>query len=86
MKIAFDTEELIPRLPSFTDEYLCALWHISQVNPCDISEREAGDFAEQVGREIIKRFIAQTGPELWSHQGRHAEFSELLAIRQGMKS
>lgn len=73
MKIIFDTEELTRKLPSLTDEYLCACWHISQANPCDIKEKDAGDFAEQVGREIIRRFILKTGPALWNHQGKHCE-------------
>ncbi|RYF02353.1 MAG: hypothetical protein EOO32_00075 [Comamonadaceae bacterium] len=60
------------RLQGYTDEHLASLWHIAQANPAPYGDRDACDFAEQVGREIIRRFVAQTGPELWNHQGRHA--------------
>lgn len=60
------------RLQGYTDEHLSTLWHIAQANPAPYGDRDACDFAEQVGREIIRRFVVQTGPELWNHQGRHA--------------
>jgi hypothetical protein len=79
MKIIFDTVELSERLSSFTDEYLCSCWHIAQANDADISEPEAGEFAEAVGREIIRRFVQNQGPTLWNHQGRHALFCKSIA-------
>jgi len=60
-------------LQSYTDQYLAALWHIGQANPAPFGDRDACRFAEDVGREIIRRFLANTGPELWHHQGRHVE-------------
>lgn len=81
MKIIFDTKELTERLSSFTDEYLCSCWHVAQANDADISEAEAGEFAEAVGREIIRRFIQNQGPTLWNHQGRHAVFAKLIALQ-----
>lgn len=55
-----------------TDAYLAQLWHIGQANPAPFGDAQACDFAEQVGREIVRRWLATTPPELWHHQGRHA--------------
>ena len=69
-------------LPQVTDRYLAALWHIAQANPAPIEDAGAGDLAEYIGREIIRRFLAATPPELWAHQERHAEFCKRLALQQ----
>ena len=58
-------------LPSYDDQHLVSLWHIAQANPTPIDNREAGEFTEHVGREIIRRFLAHVEPPLWEHQGRH---------------
>lgn len=68
-------------LSGFTDQYLATLWHVAQANPADISDIAAGQVAEAIGREIIKRFLAETGPELYSHQGHHAMWHKLLVAR-----
>jgi hypothetical protein len=46
-----------------------------------VFDTEAGDFAEHVGREIIRRFTQKTGPALWNHQGRHAEFCKKIGVQ-----
>lgn len=69
--IAFEVDG--ENLQSYTDQYLAALWHIGQANPAPFGDPDACRFAEHVGREIIRRFLAATGPELWHHQGRHVE-------------
>lgn len=61
-------------LPNLTNAYLALLWHVTQANPAPIEDQAAGDVAEQVGREIIRRFLADTPPTLWAHQGRHAHW------------
>ncbi len=58
-------------LERHTDEYLAQLWHIAQANPAPFGDRQACGLAEQVGREIIRRFLVATPPQLWNHQGRH---------------
>lgn len=62
----------IDALSGLTDQHLTTLWHVAQANPAPIEDRSAGDVAESIGREIIRRFIAAVGPELWAHQGAHA--------------
>ena len=75
--ITVDTD----RLRDFTDQYLATLWHVAQANPADISDVAAGRVAESIGREIIRRFLATTPPELYSHQGHHAEWHKLCVLR-----
>lgn len=58
-------------LEHWDDQYLAQLWHIAQANPAPFGDAEACDFAELVGREIIRRFVSNARPELWHHQGRH---------------
>lgn len=65
--IDIDTDSL----PNVTDTYLAQLWHVAQANPAPIQDADACELAELVGREIIRRFLANTRPELWAHQGRH---------------
>lgn len=69
------------RLSGFTDQYLATLWHVAQANPADISDPAAGRVAEAIGREIITRFLAATGPELYSHQGHHATWHQLMVLK-----
>jgi hypothetical protein len=75
--ITIDTD----RLRDFTDQYLATLWHVAQANPADISDVAAGRVAEAIGREIIRRFLASTPPELYSHQGHHADWHKLCVMR-----
>jgi len=65
-------------LTVFTDEYLVSLWHLAQINPAPFGDPEACRFTEKVGREIIRRFIAQVGPELWNNQGAHIGFEKRI--------
>lgn len=68
--IEIDTE--VGALDNYTDEYIAMLWNVAQANPAPISDIAAGETAEAVGREIIRRFVLRTGPPLWHHQGNHA--------------
>lgn len=72
-------------LANYTETHLAALWHVSQANPAPITDRQAGDIAERIGHEIIRRWLEQTGAELWAHQGRHAPQCELSDLRQACK-
>lgn len=61
-----DTESL----GSYTDEYVAQLWHVAQANPAAYGDKDAGELAEAVGREIIGRWLENQKPALWNHQGR----------------
>ena len=69
VNIAFQVD--CSNLPDFTDSYLAQLWHIAQANPAPFGDATACAFAEQVGREIVRRWVRATPPELWHHQGCH---------------
>jgi hypothetical protein len=76
--ITIDTDSL----QSYTDQHLASLWHVAQANPVDGFENsEPGDVAEKIGREIIRRFLTSTSPELWAHQGRHFPQGQLINLR-----
>ena len=67
--IAFEVDS--GRLGSYTDEHLAQLWHIGQANPAPFGDAAACNFAELVGREVIRRWLAQVSPALWTHQASH---------------
>lgn len=59
------------RLSGFTDAYIAQLWHIGQANPAPFGDAHACNLAEHIGREIVRRWLTDQTPELWTHQGRH---------------
>lgn len=70
-----DTDDLT----SFTDQHLADLWHIAQANPAPYGNRDACRVAEYIGREIIRRWLSNTAPNLWSHQGTHINAEAFVA-------
>lgn len=58
-------------LGSKTDAYIASCWHVAQANPAPHSDRAAGELAERIGREIIRRWLQSPGasPDLYRHQG-----------------
>lgn len=78
MKTTITFEIDTEALAHYTDAYLAQLWHIAQANPADdFAAREPGQLAEEIGREIIRRWLAATPPDLWRVQGRHAYIGEM---------
>lgn len=72
--IEIDTSDLT----RWTDEHLAALWHVAQANPADgYASPEPGRLAEAIGREIIRRFLANTPPALYHHQGHHYDWGKM---------
>lgn len=71
MKTTITFEVDADHLAAFDDQYIAQLWHVAQANPAPLGDVDAGDFAEHVGREIVRRWLAATPPQLWAHQGRH---------------
>ncbi len=58
-------------LSGYTDEFLAVCWHAAQHNPAEHGDYMAGELAEHIGREIIRRWLRSVQPELWHHQGQH---------------
>jgi hypothetical protein len=76
--ISIDINET--KLATYTDEFLAVAWHVAQANPAPNGDRLAGDLAEQIGREIITRWLRAVCPELWAHQGRSYFHNELCKL------
>lgn len=85
MKTAVTIEIDTEGLRSLEDRYLAGLWHVAQANPAPSRDVEAADLAEAIGREIIRRWLVATPPELYAHQGHmpywhilmeHGQFSD----------
>jgi hypothetical protein len=68
------------RLAGYTDEFLAACWHVAQHNPAAYGDHAAGELAERIGREIIRRWLRDVPPELWHHQGRPSAQKWLSAL------
>ena len=60
-------------LASVDDTRLAQFWHIAQANPAPFGDPQACEFAELVGREIIRRWVCAASPALWTHQARHVQ-------------
>jgi hypothetical protein len=58
------------KLASYADEFLAVCWHLAQHNPAEYGDYLAGELAEHIGREIIRRWLRNAPPELWHHQGQ----------------
>lgn len=71
--IEVDTAEL----RGCTAARLALLWHVAQANPAPHGDPVAGEVAERIGREIIRRWLASIEPELWHHQGRDYYWQQL---------
>lgn len=67
-------------LSRYDDSRLAMLWQVAQANPAPHGDKVAGEIAERIGREIIRRFVAKAGAVLWTHQGRDHYWSELARL------
>lgn len=75
ISVTFEIDD--SELRSCSDSRLVALWHVAQANPAPHGDKHAGEIAEHIGREIIRRWLRHVEPELWHHQGRHYYSSHL---------
>ena len=58
-------------LTTYTDSFLMALWNAAQWHKAPGEDPEACRMVEQLGREIIRRWLTALPPELWQRQGVH---------------
>jgi hypothetical protein len=69
------------RLERYSTAHLATLWHVAQANPADpFEDQAAGRLVEKIGREIIRRWLKATEPELWHHQGEHYYWKQLCKL------
>lgn len=85
MQVSITFELDTARLTHYTDSHLAQLWHLAQANPAPFADLQACRFTEEVGREIIRRFLAATPPDLWNHQGVHIDQARKIAV-QGVEA
>lgn len=67
----------VTKLRSYTDSFLALAWHLAQANPAPHADKEAGELAEKIGREIVRRWLRGVEPEVWHHQGRDHYWKQL---------
>jgi hypothetical protein len=79
-KVEITVEVDTDRLDRYEDAFLATAWHVAQANPAPHGEYAAGELVERIGREIIRRWLKATPPELWHHQGRDHSWSELRKL------
>lgn len=77
MKVSITFEIDSDRFEGYSDTHVAALWHLAQANPAPMEDKTAGELAEKIGREIIRRFLASTPPELWNHQAVNHHWAKL---------
>lgn len=78
MKNTIAIEIDVDQLGSYADDHLATLWHVAQANPVGLEDERAGELAEAIGREIIRRWLKAAPPTLWRHQGKH-HYWDILA-------
>ena len=78
MKITVSIDIDTDRLSNYESDHLADLWHVAQANPAPIEDKAAGDLAEAIGREIIKRWLKDNPGNLYHHQGHHHYWSTLV--------
>ncbi|MGY1498593.1 hypothetical protein ACW4TU_18670 [Streptomyces sp. QTS52] len=66
--IAIDFD--LAALSHVPDARLAMLWHVAQANPAPHGDEQAGETVRKIGQEIVRRWLASTGPEMYHHQAR----------------
>ena len=66
------------RLPTYSDEYIAALWHIAQLNPAPHADHDAGVLVEHIGREIVMRWLRGVPVPVWNVQGRDYYHQQII--------
>ncbi len=78
MKITISIDIDTGKLRTFTNEHLSDLWHVAQANPAPISDMTAGELADEIGREIIRRWLKENPGNMYHHMGSHGYWSILV--------
>ncbi|MGH3380397.1 MAG: hypothetical protein ACRDP6_37245 [Actinoallomurus sp.] len=65
------TIEVDENLSKVSDGRLMLLWHVAQANPVPLGDKSAGHLVQNIGREIIRRWLGSVPPALSHHQGHH---------------
>ena len=60
----------------------CGVHGMTAITALPAQNTVAVEAVEQIGREIIRRWLGGIAPELWRHQGRHSYWVELQQLGQ----
>jgi hypothetical protein len=69
-------------LHSYTDEHLATLWHVAQANPAPHGDPWAGEIAEKLGYEIIRRWLSKIEPEMYHHKAEDHYWEQLRRLAE----
>lgn len=72
--IEFDANSL----SNYEDSFLAALWHVAQWNPAPRGDHDAAQVAEQIGREIILRWLKKVPAVIWNRKGSDPYWETLV--------
>ena len=55
-------------LRSVEDSHLHALWHVAQINPAPLHDRDACELVADITAEIVRRWLKSAPTERYTHQ------------------
>ena len=58
-------------LESYSDSFLATAHHVAQANPAPIENRNAGELADAIRNEIVRRWLKAQEPERYHHTSAH---------------
>lgn len=70
----------LDHLNGYTDEHVATLWYVAQANPAPHGDPLAGDIAEKLGYEIIRRWLSKAEPEMYKHKAQDHYWEQLRRI------
>lgn len=74
--IEIDTDQLT----RCSDSRLALLWDVAQANPVPLGDKDAGKISQQIGWEIIRRWLKSAPHEMYHHQAQHYYWDELRKL------
>lgn len=69
-------------LSRVTDSTLALYWHVAQANPAPASDKHAGEMVQEIGWEIIRRWLGGVSPEMYNHKPSSHYWSQLTRFAQ----
>lgn len=81
--ITIEVDTDLMRLESKTDEYIAALWAVSQINPAPLGDESAARLVTEVGHEIIRRWLSEPANRLPLYQHSSTEYFHRILMNEG---
>lgn len=58
----------LEHLDRYHDDHLAQLWHLGQMNPAPLGDRDAEEVVRQLGDEIIRRWLKKAPQSTMNHR------------------